>query len=140
MEVPLAMVGVGVQPGEDSGVASLVDIAPTVRAAAGLPPEGLDLRQPAPPDRIARAHGVMVGPMIRSARDATVRVIVRGDERFEPLVLERYDRLADPAESAPDRPPPEDPVARAALEIVAPEPGEAVPVNTEALRALGYVE
>ena len=140
LEVPLAMAGLGVSPGKDSGVASLVDIAPTVRAIAGMQHDGLDLRTGTSSNRILRAQGVMVGPLIRSARDARTRVIVKGDERFEPLFVQRFDRITDPEERAPSLPSSEDPVSRAALELAEPVVGEVLPVNQEALRALGYLE
>lgn len=140
VEVPLAIAGRGVVPGRAEGVASLVDIAPTVRAAVGLPAGGIDLRQPVPGGRIATAHGVMIGPLTRSARDDSTRVIVRGDSRFEPLVVRRFDLAEDPAERAPGPPERDDPVARAALETRGPASGEELHVNEQALRALGYVQ
>jgi len=140
VEVPLAIAGLGVTPGKDSGLASLIDIAPTVRAIAGLDENGTDLRMGTSVDRILSAQGVLLGPLIRSARDDTTRVIVRGDESFEPLSLQRYDLIADPQELASSPPSADDPVAQAALALTEPAAGEVLPVNQEALRALGYIE
>src|SRR4029450_6199643 len=76
VDVPLVLVAPGVSPGRREGVASLVDVAPTVRAALGLAPGGLDLRRGVPEDRVAAAWGGLILHIDCSARDARRRVIM----------------------------------------------------------------
>lgn len=136
-EIPLLMVGPGIEPGERSGVASLIDIAPTLQRVAGLEGDGLDLRQPLPPDRIASSFGNLYGGNMRSARDGIERVI--GSRRG--LTGERwvrFDLAADPGEQTPLPVDPENRVYREASTIQAPVAGTSATVNRQALQALGY--
>ena len=132
IDVPLVLVSPGVVPGERGGVAALEDVTPTLRAVIGHPPRGLDLRQPIPPDRVARAFGNLYFRPMKSLRVGTTRIIVDGD-----LTL-AYDLVADPGENAPRVLTPEALRALIASGPVAP-PGPAEP-QSQALRALGYVD
>jgi membrane-anchored protein YejM (alkaline phosphatase superfamily) len=140
VDVPLVLVTPGMSPGEGEGVASLMDVASTLRAIAGIPFTGLDLREPAPRGRIALAHGTMVGPLMRSGRDELHRAIAIGDPNLEPVRLQVYDLLADPSEQAALGAPGDGFLVRSVLDLEGPRPGESVEPNAEALRALGYVE
>jgi arylsulfatase len=135
-EIPLVVVAPGLSPGPRSGTASLVDLAPTIRAAAGLPPDGIDLREPIPAGRIATSYGALYGPPLRSAVDEDRRVIVSGD----PPVAVAYDRRQDPTDQHPLPADDADPVAIAARGVQAPAAGDAQAVDVQALKALGYVQ
>ncbi len=135
-DVALAVGGAGVS-GRTGGVASLVDIAPTLLAAAGLESGGVDLRAGVPLDRIATAYGNNYYRIDRSARTAQGKVMVRGEPRVGPPAI-GFDLRRDPDEHQPLAP--ESSLLRAALAIEAPSAGDAAAVNMEALRALGYVE
>jgi arylsulfatase A-like enzyme len=119
------------------GVASLIDVAPTIRAVAGLDPRGVDLREGVSADRIATAYGNNRGQIDQSARQGSWRVIVEGDPTGPALA---YDLAADPAEQHPVALPEDHPLVRAARDVAAPATRGAADVNLEALRALGYVE
>jgi len=138
-EVPLAICAPGVQAGERAGVPSLADIAPTVRALAGLSPEGQDLRSPLPDDRIVTTWGNLYVGTMRSARDATELVIgsLRGVDREH---WERFDLVADPEEMKVLPVPDDSRVAAAARALEPPPAGASASVNREALRSLGYME
>jgi len=140
VDVPLVVVSPGLSAGQGGGVASLLDVAPTLRAAVGLSGAGRDLRSPLPPDRIALAHGTMVGPLIRSARDEWLRAIVTGDAELEHVDVRTYDLVLDPGEQAPRSREAAGPVPRAALALQGPGAGARAEPNLEALRALGYIE
>lgn len=136
VEVALAVAGAGVAP-EGRGPASVMDVAPTLRAAAGLEAGGVDLRQGVPDDRIATAWGNNYYRVDRSARSAEHAVIVLGEPRVGPRVL-AYDRRGDPQETealeqAPIR------LLEAAEDIEAPEARAAAELNEASLRALGYL-
>jgi hypothetical protein len=136
IDIPLVLVAPGVTPGERTGVAALQDLAPTLRAIAGLPHDGLDLRRPIPPDRVAHAFGnLYYGPML-SARFGTTRVIVAGDE------MRVYDLATDPLELAPTILP-----ISEFGSLVGPRPApadgsaaELFDLEDRALRSLGYVQ
>ena len=136
-EVALAIAGRDISP-RGKGPASVMDVASTLRAAASLPTDGIDLRQGVPDDRVATAWGNNYYRVDRSARSATHTVIVHGEPRVTPEI-EAWDRVADPLERSPLTELPTDLVARA-MAMEAPEAREAADINTEALRALGYVE
>ncbi|HXC49410.1 MAG TPA: sulfatase [Candidatus Limnocylindrales bacterium] len=138
-EVPLVIAAPGIEPGERAGVASLIDLAPTLEALAGLEADGLDLRKPLPPGRIATSYGNLYGGTMRSARDQQERVI--GSRRG--LVGERWDRYdlaADPGEQNPLPADPAGNVYREASAIESPVAGKAADVNKSALKSLGYAQ
>jgi hypothetical protein len=139
-EVPLVIAGAGFPAGEKrEGVASLVDVAPTLRALAGLAPDGLDLRKAIASDRVATSFGALYGGTLRGARDAGERVIASrlgiDGEKWE-----RFDLTSDPGELRPLDLLPESRAAEATRAIQGPAPGVAASVNREALRALGYAQ
>ena len=140
VEVPLVVVGPDVEAGARPGTASLVDVVTTLAAALRLPLEtaGLDLRQPIPPDRIARLEGNLIHRAVCSAVDAELRVIV-SDCGAPYAQTSAYDRRLDPGALRPqDRP--DHPVWRAAQAIEAPSPRGQTWQARDALRALGYVD
>jgi arylsulfatase A-like enzyme len=138
-EVPLLISAPGLEPGERAGVASLVDLAPTIAAIAGVPLDGFDLRNALPPERVATSYGNLYGGTMRSARDLDERVIgsrlgLTG-ERWE-----RFDLVADPAELTALPVDPAGNVYREASAIETPGAGTPANVNENALRSLGYVQ
>ncbi len=134
IDVPLALrhpnfVGTG------PGVASLVDVAPTLRAAAGLAPKGLDLAQGIPAERIAVAVGNKYVAHAASARQGSRRVVQPSegaawwvDLAVDPQGLERMVPSAS------------DPLLEVLGQVDLKQGGSAAEVDLEALRALGYVE
>jgi arylsulfatase A-like enzyme len=136
IDVALALIAPGVAPGPRSGLASLVDVAPTIRAAVGLPARGYDLRQPLPEGRIAVAYGNAYFETMRSARQRDRRVIVVGAETRE---LRCSDRLGDPLERVARDCPRDDALVAAALGVAGPAAGRVAEVPVQALQALGYV-
>jgi len=139
VDVPLVLVAPGVAPGTRTGVASLVDAASTIRAAAGLEPRGLDLRKGVPADRVATAWGGVVLHIDCSARDAHARAIVR-DCSAAPTAAQVYDLDADPRELHPLDGVPGDRVLAAARAVEAPTAGKAARLHQDALRELGYLQ
>jgi arylsulfatase len=139
VDVPLVLVAPGVTAGARSGVASLIDVAPTIRAAVGLPPGGIDLRRGVPEGRIATAWGGLVQHLDCSARDASRRVIAVGCDHATAAVS-AYDLGGDPAELHPIAWTPDDELVRAAWSVAPPRPGTASEIDRSALRALGYVQ
>jgi arylsulfatase A-like enzyme len=77
IEIPLVIVGPGMAPGKREDVASIIDIVPTIRAMIGLKPQGIDLRNPVDPARIATAYGNGQMEHAQSARNQKVKVIGR---------------------------------------------------------------
>jgi arylsulfatase A-like enzyme len=141
ISVPLVVAGAGVERGVRTDNASIVDVAATVRAVAGLQPEGFDLRHPLPDGRITTAWGNLVQTDQSSASDGATRAIVTESTVGSVLSIERFDLRTDPAERHPllgDGG--GDPVSRAALRTSGPDRTEAANLDTEALRALGYVQ
>lgn len=136
VDVGLALVAPGVAPGVRHGLASLVDVTPTVLLAVGLPAAGIDLRQPIPPGRIAVAHGNAYFESMRSARQGSRRVIVVGADARELLCS---DRDGEPLERSAHGCGPDDPLVAAALDVDGPAAGQLAEVPVEALQALGYV-
>ncbi|HHO53170.1 MAG TPA: hypothetical protein ENK18_20420 [Deltaproteobacteria bacterium] len=137
VDVGLVIVGPRLDAGPGSGVASLIDVTATLRGIAGLAPvgPGFDLRSPLPADRIATAYGNAYVGVARSARSGSLRVIVEPDGR-----VHAYDLAFDPAERSPLALPDDHRLIEAALGVQGPEQQEAADVNTEALKALGYLE
>jgi len=136
VDVGLALVAPGVAAGPRGGLASLMDVAPTLRVLAGLPPAGIDLRRPIPEDRIAVAHGNAYFEVQRSVRQGSRRVVVVGAEARE---LRCSDRRLDPEERHPTPCPPGDTLAGVARGVADPAEGEVAELPVHALRALGYV-
>jgi arylsulfatase A-like enzyme len=138
VDVGLVIVGPGLAAGERSEVASLQDVAPTIRSRLGLPGEGLDLGQGVPAGRAATAAGNLYGAQQTSARDGQHKGILTHDESG--VALRLYDVVADPGERVEVAPAGQSilPVLRG---VALPEEiGEAAILNQEALEALGYVE
>jgi hypothetical protein len=139
VDVALALVAPGVAPGERSGVASLLDVAPTLRAIAGLPPHGLDLRAGVPAGRVATAWGGLILHLDCSARDEQRRVIAR-DCSHDPYQVHVYDLVHDPRELTPIPWTPDDPLVQAAWRLGPPPRRAAATLPVERLRALGYMQ
>ena len=139
IEVPLVFVGPGMATGKREDVASIIDIVPTIRAMIGLPPEGLDLREPVDAARIATAYGNGQMEHAQSARNQKVKVIMHGSMTDDDPVIRAYNLETDPEELRPlalDR---DDPLVQAVLAIKAPTPGQQAQLDTEQLKALGYM-
>lgn len=139
VQVPLVFTAPGVAPGQRDGLPSLLDVAPTLRAITGLPADGHDLRSALPADRIVTSQGNLILWPGCSARDAGTAVLI-DDCGAEDERIRRYDLVADPGERAPLPVDGTHRVQWAAEDVVAPTRAEAAPQNTEALRALGYVQ
>jgi arylsulfatase A-like enzyme len=139
LDVPLVLIAPGLAPGSRGGVASLVDVVPTIRAALGDDPGGIDLRDGVPADRIATAWGGLLVRSDCSARDRRQRAIVRDCADTEDAV-QVFDLQADPAERWPLRWAPTDTVVSAARNVSPPVQGDVAPVDRERLRALGYLQ
>jgi hypothetical protein len=125
-------------PGKHNGVASIIDVVPTIRAMIGLEPDGLDLRGPVDPSRIATAYGNGLVTHSQSARNEKTKVIVEGN--IDDPQIRAYDLEKDPGERLPWVPDPEDPLVQAALAIQGPSPGIQVQLDGEKLKALGYMQ
>ncbi len=134
LDVGLVVVAPGLAAGPGTGIASLVDLASTARAVAGIAPRGFDLRSPLPPDRVATAWGNVFFQVDASARAGSRRVIVHEDGSFE-----GYDLANDPREQAPLTLAEDDPLVRATRQIAAPARQDESEINREALKALGYL-
>jgi arylsulfatase A-like enzyme len=139
VDVSLVLVAPGVVPGERPGVASLLDVAPTLRAIAGLPPRGLDLRAGVPAARTATAWGGLILHLDCSARAAGRRVIAR-DCSHDADKVRVYDLARDPLELAPMPWEPDDPLVQSAWAVQAPGRGAASNLPVDRLRALGYLQ
>lgn len=141
VEVPLVLRGPGVTPGMRSGTVSIMDVASTIRHAAGIPNSGVDLRTGGiDADRAVSAQGELVLWRRCSARDGDERVIIDacGDSDDERIRL--YDLSADPGEHWPSRAPLDSTVRGEALRVQLPEKRSQSAQNIQALRALGYVD
>jgi arylsulfatase A-like enzyme len=138
IEIPLLIAGPGMTPGKHNGVASIIDVVPTIRAMIGLEPDGLDLRGPVDPSRIATAYGNGLVTHSQSARNEKTKVIVEGN--IDDAQIRAYDLEKDPGERLPWVPDPEDPLVQAALAIQGPSPGIQVQLDGEKLKALGYMQ
>jgi hypothetical protein len=139
IDVPLLLVTPGLESGRPTGTASLVDVAPTVRSIAGLEPAGLDLRTGIAEDRVATAWGGIILRHDCSARDATQRLIVR-DCSHESVAMRLYDLAQDPAELRPAQAPEIGKLVDAVRGIEAPAKSDSVPLGSDRLRALGYLQ
>ncbi len=133
LAIPLVIDGIdGLQP----GVAGLVDVAPTVLAAVGMPitdVDGRDLRRG--PTAAVRSSAPLYGPPDQRAVRAGHR---KGIDHGDGVVA--YDLTADPAEQTPL---PGDPVLQALLPPVfspAQGNGQVDAATRSRLEALGYVE
>jgi len=143
VDVPLVVIGPGIDPGQRTDLASLVDVTPTVLGLLGLSTEGtegLDLRDPVPARRIATAHGNLSARFDCSARQGGRRVLVEGCNQPEPVAMQGYDTVLDPTERHPLPVSFDDPLLRAASEMESPAVGTPAVHPAEALRALGYVD
>ena len=150
--IPLLFWGAGVRAGVSAGVASLIDVGPTVLGLLGLPPlpgaEGVDLsavERAAAPIAIVRTQTEDVPPQEGLVFRDGGKLVRQGQGK-------RYvDLSVDPGEASPTKTPPavaeamDAAEARAAalraayLEAHGEEAGSAAG-DVEALRALGYVE
>lgn len=139
VDVPLVLLAPGLAPGTRSDMASLVDVVPTLRAVSGLEGEGIDLRTPIPPGRIATAWGGLILRLDCSARHSAARLLVQDCESAM-TSMRLYDLLQDPAELSPTRPDPGDPLLLSASGIRPPTRSDASSVPSDRLRALGYLQ
>jgi len=144
-------------PARPQGVGRLLDIAPTILAAAGtaIPREwqGADLALPIPSHRVAFAEEDHEGNIITAARNARLKLIRAnaGNPRGLPE-LELFDLQRDPGEQenvAGDRPVEVEDLDREVVAITTGAAQEAVANDGEVemddatrdrLRALGYIE
>jgi arylsulfatase A-like enzyme len=137
VDVPLVLVAPGLPVQAGTGVASLADVAPTIRGIVGLDPRGLDLRGGVPTDRVARAAGNLYGGFAKSSRTVNTRVIVDVEG------ARAYDLQTDPHELNP-RPPRDMELEELDADARSISPADApVPIpdmQVEGLRALGYVQ
>ena len=141
VEVPLVIVGPGLRRGRHTSLVSLLDVAPTVLGLLDQPTPGMtghDLRRPVP-DRTVPLEGSLHHRPLCSAVSPEWRVI-REDCTGPTERVDAYDRLRDPAEHRARSLPPSHPMHRAATQIELPQPRGATSQDTEALRALGYLE
>jgi arylsulfatase A-like enzyme len=138
-DVPLVLVTPGTRSGRPAGVASLVDVAPTIRAIAGITTSGIDLRDGIPADRIATAWGGIILRHDCSARDTARRLIAQDCSR-EVGAMRLYDLEHDRQERSPLRPDEETPLVGAVRQIEAPRKGGSIPLDSNRLRALGYLQ
>jgi len=138
IDVPLVLVAPGVPPGVRDGVASLVDVVPTIRSIVGLPTNGIDLRHGAPPDRVATAWGGLIQRADCSARSAKRRAIARDCTRQSDEVR-LYELTHDPTEQHPLVANESDALVRAVQAVDLPPVHAHARVNREALEALGYL-
>lgn len=138
IEIPLLIAGPGMAPGRHDGVASIIDIVPTIRAMLGQPPGGADLRAPANPARIVAAYGNGLVKHSQSVRNRNHKVIIdgHGDE----AIILAYDLESDPGERRPSLPDLDDPLVQAAFAIQGPVPGQRARLDTQKLKALGYIQ
>jgi len=137
-DVPLVLLAPGVAAGERPGVASLIDVAPTLKSIAGLPSNGVDLRQGVSANRIATAWGGIILRLDCSARDAVARLL-DPDCSEDVASMRLFDLSKDPGERLPAVPSESHPLVDVARGIGAPERQDAVPVASDRLRALGYL-
>jgi len=155
IHVPLAFWGPGVRPGRDPAAVSLVDLAPTLLDAVGLPPlspaDGVslwpNLTQGAPPSkRVLYAEGLLLGHEQKAVIDWPEKLVWL--PRSDTWV--RFDLSQDPGEQQalqPDGAPAEQSMQREAVALWSARPAEAkesvAPIDAvtgEALKKLGYVE
>jgi choline-sulfatase len=150
VRVPLVFWGAGVRPGREATPVSLVDVAPTLLEAAGLPrPDGVagislwpNLHDGAAlPERTLRFEDVLYGEDRRGALRWPWKVVVSEGGALHYWNLER-----DPDEREPGRRNPPVAVVRLLAELDAegaPATPRPTPLDTatlEELRGLGYLE
>jgi arylsulfatase A-like enzyme len=140
IEIPLVIAGPGMAPGKREGVASIIDIVPTIRAMIGLEPQGIDLRNPVNATRIATAYGNGQMEHSQSARNQKVKVIVDGNLDNGELLIRAYDLETDPGELRPRALDRDDPLVQAALAIKSPTLGKQAHLDADQLKALGYMQ
>jgi hypothetical protein len=138
-DVPLLLVTPGVMPGRQPGIASLIDVAPTIRSIAGLEPAGIDLRRGVGAERVAAAWGGLILRHDCSARDVRRRLIVR-DCSHDLRAMKLFEMERDPNELQPISPTEDDTLVGAVRRIEAPAKSESVPLGSDRLRALGYLQ
>lgn len=146
VEVPLVLVAPGIPAGTRAGVASLLDVAPTLAAIAGADASGmagLDLRSPLPPARVALSWGNLYGGSMRSARDRGARVL--GSSRTDAdgrsvEHWERYDLAEDPGEQRSTAASVDDRLRQQASALAPPVAGRGAALDRGALKALGYLQ
>jgi len=144
-EVPLALVAPCVEAGERRGVASLQDVAPTLRGIAGIESipagsQGIDLCKAIPEDRVAMAAGNLYGSPQASVRTLTEKVIETRPKKGSPRA-KLYDLTTDPGENKGTRPDPEHTLAAAAAAMKTAADGQnTAPVADDLLCELGYVD
>ncbi len=146
VEVPLVLVAPGLAAGKRDGVASLLDVAPTLAAIAGADASGmagLDLRSPLPQARVALVWGNLYGGSMRSARDEAARVIGSSRTDADGRSTEHWERYAlaeDPGEQRAGEAPASDRLKQQASMLAAPVPGSGAALDRGALKALGYLQ
>ncbi len=138
-DIPLLLVSPGVSSGPRDGVASLVDVAPTLRAIAGSASGTTDLRRGVATDRISTAWGGLILRLDCSARMTSARLIAQ-DCSPELSAMQLYDLGADPLEQSPSHPSEDNPLVAAVRRIVPPAPSGRGEVASDRLRALGYLQ
>jgi hypothetical protein len=140
----MALLSPGLSAGEGRGVASLVDVTPTLQAVMGQQgssKEGNDLRTDLSQDRIAKAAGNLYGSPQTSCRNPMLKVIETrpiGEDR----AAEAFDLQEDPEELSPNAPEQGEPVyesCRILKDAVDAENAEA-DTSCEKLKELGYVD
>jgi arylsulfatase A-like enzyme len=154
IHVPLAFWGVGVRPGREPAAVSLVDLAPTLLDAVGLPPlspaDGVslwpNLSEGAPlPKRVLYAEGLLLGHEQKAVIDWPEKLVWL--PRRDTWV--RFDLSQDPKEQQalqPDGAPAEESMRREAVALWSTQPDSpesVAPIDAvtgEALKKLGYVE
>jgi arylsulfatase A-like enzyme len=96
LDVPLAIVAPGAPARVRDELASLEDVASTVRATLGHEPHGVDLRGPIAADRVASADGNLYFGRERSLRVGSLRIIERDHRDARDVRV--YDLSTDPGE------------------------------------------
>ncbi len=139
VDVPLALISPGVAAGPRAGVASLIDIASTLRAILGLPFEGIDLRGGVPDGRTAAAVGNLYGAVQRSVRSETHRLIFT-DGRAGRGQARAYELTTDPQELLPLPVEEGHPLLSTARGLRTPRDGRTPRLHRGELEALGYID
>ncbi len=149
VRVPLVFWGAGVTPGRERAPVSLVDVAPTLLEAVGLPvPERLDglslwpnLSAGEPlPERTIGFEDVLYGGELRGAVRWPWKVVIEGEE------ARHWNLETDPGEQAAGEGPRPPAVAALVKELqgvrveAEPDPTELDADTHEQLRALGYLD
>jgi hypothetical protein len=138
-DIPLVLVSPGVTAGSREGVASLIDVAPTLRTIAGSASGGTDLRRGVAPERLATAWGGLILRLDCSARTTSARLIAQDCSR-ELSAMQLFDLAKDPLEQSPSHPTEDDPLVTAIRQISPPARSGEGQVASDRLRALGYLQ